>query len=538
MAFGDQLVGSSSAAQTVTLSNTGTAPLEVLTIAAASAPFAVAGGSCGTTPFNLAAGGDCTITYTFSPTVTGAATQSLAVTSDALSSPDSIDLSGNGIQPALLIAPSPLDFGDVEVGSSSAEQLVTLTNTGTAVLTISAVDAASGVFATTASGSCGAVPITIAVGADCTISYTFSPIAVGPEAQSLAVTSDAPSSPDSIDLSGNGIQGTLVINPGLLDFGDQLVGTTSISQVVTFENTGTGSIEISAIDNVVAPFATTGGTCGVTPINIGPAGSCTIEYTFNPAVSGISIQSLMVISNSATSPDTIELEGNGVEAILEITPADLDFGSVILSQVSGLQTVTLMSTGSTPVNVTALESPGAAFLLESGTCSAAPFTLPAGTSCTLDYSFSPTTVGTITNVISVTSNNNGSANSFILRGSGRLPALFVDPDPIRFLFTFVADINGPQTVNVSNLDTDAITLGNLAIPGGFDSQFVIDIDNCSGTTLLPNDSCSFDISFVPTQIGVSLTDVITIQGLGVTFTLADLIASAGNGEVIFLDGFE
>lgn len=82
LSFGNQIVGAG-ANQTVTLSNTGAGPLNVASISAPAAPFAlVAGGTCGAAPFSLAAGASCTLVYRFAPTAGGTFSSSITITSD------------------------------------------------------------------------------------------------------------------------------------------------------------------------------------------------------------------------------------------------------------------------------------------------------------------------------------------------------------------------------------------------------------------------------------------------------------------------
>lgn len=80
--FGTIEVGTTSAAQALTLSNNGAGPLQVNTVAAAAAPFSLTGGTCAATPFTLTAGNSCTLLYTFSPTAVGPFTQPIAITTD------------------------------------------------------------------------------------------------------------------------------------------------------------------------------------------------------------------------------------------------------------------------------------------------------------------------------------------------------------------------------------------------------------------------------------------------------------------------
>jgi len=106
LAFGNQVVNTTSATTTVTLANTGTAPLSIVSIAKAGADAAhfnlltsPAGGfTCLAGASSLAAGANCTFGVSFAPTTTGAKSASIAVTSNAAGSPHSIPLSGTGTQ--------------------------------------------------------------------------------------------------------------------------------------------------------------------------------------------------------------------------------------------------------------------------------------------------------------------------------------------------------------------------------------------------------------------------------------------------------
>jgi hypothetical protein len=107
--------------------------------------------------------------------------------------------SGSGGSPAALTAsPSSVSFGNTVVGQTSAAQTVTVTNPGGTSASISQL-AVSGPFAQTS--TCGA---SLGAGASCTVSLQFEPTAAGAASGSLQVTSNAPSSPLTVPLSGTG----------------------------------------------------------------------------------------------------------------------------------------------------------------------------------------------------------------------------------------------------------------------------------------------------------------------------------------------
>jgi hypothetical protein len=92
------------------------------------------------------------------------------------------------------------------VGTTSAAQSVTLTNTGTATLNITGIGLAgtnSGDFSETS--TCGS---SVAAGANCSIGVTFAPTATGSRSASVFISDNASGSPQTISLSGTGVPGT------------------------------------------------------------------------------------------------------------------------------------------------------------------------------------------------------------------------------------------------------------------------------------------------------------------------------------------
>jgi hypothetical protein len=139
--FDGQRTGTTSAAQTVTLTNSGNAPLTISSFSA-SGDFAQTN-TCGD---SVAAGVSCTISVTFTPTVPGNRSGTLAITDDAPGNPHTVALSGLGLSPVAALSVSNLDFPSLHVGTTSAAQGVTLSNPGNTPLAITSITA-SGAFA-------------------------------------------------------------------------------------------------------------------------------------------------------------------------------------------------------------------------------------------------------------------------------------------------------------------------------------------------------------------------------------------------------
>jgi uncharacterized repeat protein (TIGR01451 family) len=316
VAFGSVTVGTTTAAQTVTLSNTGTASLQVTVLDAPSAPFARSGGNCGALPITIAAGANCTLDYTYSPTATVTSNQTLTVTADAPGS-GTIELGGTGVQGTLAIVGSPVAFGSVDVGDTSAPQTVTLSNTGSASLQVTVLDAPLAPFARSG-GNCGGLPITLGVGVNCTLEYTFTPTTAGAVNQTLTVTADAPGS-GTISLGGTGANapaGNLTITPDSQGFGNVAVGQSSAVGTITLENTGTASLDVTSLTLAASPFVRTNdGSCGNSlPITIAAGASCTLSYQFVPTATGPAQQNF-TLGASAPGETSFELTGTGTPGV-------------------------------------------------------------------------------------------------------------------------------------------------------------------------------------------------------------------------------
>lgn len=262
LTFAEQVLNTTSPSQSVTLTNTGNATLAISGIAL--------GGtnpgdfnqttSCGTT---LAAGANCSISVTFTPTTSGSRSAIVFVTDNAVGSPHAISLSGSGVLtgPAVALSPTSLTFSSLLVGSTSASQAVTLTNTGGAALAIIGVTVGVDFSQT---NSCGT---SLAAAASCTINVSFKPSAGGSRTGSLSISDSAVNSPQTAGLSGTGMDfsisaasTTTTINAGQsANFTVVISPNGGFNQAVSFSCFG-------------APRAS---TCTVTPASVTPSGTST-----------------------------------------------------------------------------------------------------------------------------------------------------------------------------------------------------------------------------------------------------------------------
>jgi Abnormal spindle-like microcephaly-assoc'd, ASPM-SPD-2-Hydin/Beta-propeller repeat len=195
--FSVQPVGLSSTPQTLTITDMGSSALTVSNVVV-SGDFSIQN-NCGSVAL---AGGTCTIDVTFTPTVPGVRTGAITITDNSAGSPHTVPLNGVGGQGTATISPTSLSFGNQAVGTTSAAQTVTLTNSGTLALDVSHIQA-GGEFQET--NNCGT---SLAANASCTASVTFSPTSSGQVTNVLIFTDSAVDSPQNVTLSGTGTGGS------------------------------------------------------------------------------------------------------------------------------------------------------------------------------------------------------------------------------------------------------------------------------------------------------------------------------------------
>lgn len=235
LSFSPLAVGSSSASQQVQLINPGAVPLTISSIATMG-DFSEENG-CGAT---LAVGSNCSIDVTFTPTAPLSRTGKVALTDNALNTPENVPLTGTGIGPAIAFSPSRLGFSGQFIGNSSAAQTITLSNLGNATLQISTIGI-SGDFSET--NKCAS---SIAAQASCSIAVTFAPSAPGARNGNLTVTDNALGSPQTVALSGTGMDFSIAPAAGSSNSASVAAGgTATYNLTVTPEGGLNGTVTLA-----------------------------------------------------------------------------------------------------------------------------------------------------------------------------------------------------------------------------------------------------------------------------------------------------
>lgn len=434
-----------SSPQTVTLTNSGGSSLTGIQVQV-TGDFEVTNGCSA----SLNGQSACTLTVQYTPHAVGTETGSITVI-DSIRS-QVVSLSGAGVAPATdTLSPTSLTFPATLIGQSAPAQTVTLTNSGGTALTQLSIQPVGAGFGE--SNNCGA---TLAAQSACTITVTFQAISAGNTTGQIDVSDAVRSQVIPLNASGESA-GADDLSPLSLNFGGQVVGTTSTPQTILLSNGAQTTLSGIHIQSGNPDFMFTT-TCGA----MLPAGSsCTIQVEFEPHTSGADSGTLTVVDSIRTQQ--VALTGAGELANITLTPGSLNFGVTGVQISSAAQTM-LLSNGSTNT-LTGISIVMSGPFAETNNCGT---TLPAGGACTLSLVFSPTAPGGQSGSATVNSND-GPSMTTQLTGTG---------------IAFALDPTSPTTTTVTSGNAASYSLELTPANGSAGSATI----TCAN--LPPNSTCT------------------------------------------------
>jgi len=415
----------------------------------------------------------------------------------------------------IALNPAGLSFPTVSLGSSSAVQTVTLTN-GDNTLTISSITVTGpGAAEFTESTTCPVGTSTLAAGAQCTISVTFTPAVLGVQKASIEITDSALGSPQYISLTGS--TSTVGVTPASVAFGSQAVGVASAAQAVTVTNIGSAVLTISSV-TASGPFTETN-DCTTVPLE--PTANCVVNVAFNPIAPGPDIGALTINDSAAGSPQIVLLTGAGVAApVASLSSNTLTFPTTTVAATSPAQAITITNTGGAGLTISNVTATGN--FAQTNNC---PTSLVGGASCSVSVTFTPTAPGNLYGTVVITDNAAGSPQTITLSGIGAAaPVVSLSATSLTFTSQALGSTSAPQTITMTNTGTAALTIASITVTGDF-----AQLDTC-GTGLAPAASCAINVTFTPTAAG-SRTGLLTITDNAAS---SPQVVNLGGGGADFL----
>lgn len=522
LAFGPVGVGDRDV-RLMTITNTGNVAVEVGSVGVSS------GSDAAFTPgLNiacvgaLAPGEDCDEGFVFAPDGLGAASGAAEFVTDEAGTL-TVPLTGTGVEPpSLAVDPTTVDFGEVAAGETSPPEVVTVTNTGAAPVVVSVAVGCCGFRSVTPPSGTECRFTRLATGDSCAIGLVFQPDDGGSYDSALFVENDSETLGSiEVPLNGEGIGPELTLDVNRVRFSGVVIGEQSAPEPVTVTNTGDGPVTVTSVSASPGlgdgPFVLSDDRC--TDVELAPAESCVVDVAFAPVAAAEARETLAVqgTDGNVTPETSATLTGVG---LLPRTPEAIDFGGVVVGQVSLPRTVIITNPTDTTLDIFTLGTfDDEVFPVERTSCGEE---LAAGASCEVEVRFKPQEPGDTGDRFDVfagpSRTNAASLVAVPLTGTGVEPAPEVTPSTIEVDFgeVTVGEISPAQEVTFTNTGNVDVTFAEVTDPG-----FVLDPADCTEVTLEPGASCTVTVRFAPIAAGPLTDTLVAATSAGeVTVTLS------------------
>lgn len=397
--FGERKVGTASPAEEVVWVNQGDGAWTVDSPRLDGDGFRLVSDTCGRSPVPVR--GSCSARVAFAPASAGEATGILTLVHDDGERFPPAELVGTGTAARLDFDLRRVGFPETPVGRTSPPRALRLTNAGSAAADRLAIGIdGRGATSFRLSHDCTS---TLDVDATCVLRLSLAPREAGEASATLRVDSDAPESPLTLPLVGNGASPRMSLTRDRLDFATVPQGEAQELQLAV-ENPGSAALEVTAIAVEGEGFAISGDDCSGRMVVAG--GDCAVQVRFQPTRQGAHVGAVEV--RSAAGNGRVALSGLAAPPPtprVGIDPGSLQFDSTRPGIRSPAETITVISHGPGGLSIRSvdLEGDGAdSFRLVPGTCDLGR--LVAGGSCSIGVRFQPASAGSHRATVAVRSN--------------------------------------------------------------------------------------------------------------------------------------
>ncbi len=312
---------------------------------------------------------------------------------------------------------------------------------------------------------------------------------------------------------------SIEISPGTVSFGNVAIGQ-STTKTVTLTNTGIDVLTVSGISVAGSGFTASGPHL---PLSLSAGQSASISAVFKPTAGSAGTGTITITSNADGSPSLVALRGSGATAAaLTATPNSIAFGSVAVGS-EQTQTVQLANTGSEAATISKVSFSGTGVSVSGMT---APMNLASGETTKLTVTYKPTSAGTLTGSLSITSNATDPSVVVGINATATLSTLAATPASFSFGNVAVGS-DTTQTIRLENIGTSQVTISSItpSVSGVAVSGVTLPVG------LAPGTSATVTAAYKPSGAG-SVAGKITVTSNAVgSPTVINLSATAAAATV-------
>jgi len=484
------------ATMNLTISNTGDTS-QVLTVNNISLTGANWGGTqiisaAPALPATINPGSNATWVITFDPIAAGASPATVTIDSnDPVTPSKTVPVSGTGGTGVISVT-TPLNFGTVNQGSTSTAQNIVVSNVGMgtkATLTVTGatfVNNTAGWFKFGNVGACNGSTTTCALSLALIANTGTVPVVCAPPANasgtqtaSITFTSDADDSTlNTTSVSCTAGRADIMVTTTPLDFGTQLINTTSAGQTVMIANVGNATLNYSVALAGTNPgqftLAGAGGCTSNCAVSAGSSVMVTVYFSPN----NVGAKSALLRVTPINDPDTltpidVTLTGTCISPTASVNPTSMAFGNIDVGATATAQMLTLTNTGTSTLTISAayLQLGAADYVTTGTTGSAVTISVPPSGTATWTIACKPSAAGARNGTFRITSDSGnvaGTNTDVPLTCNGLKGNLVIAVTPYDFggvregtmvSQTFTLTNNGNSTVSNINYSTSGTGTG-------------------------------------------------------------------------------
>lgn len=303
-----------------------------------------------------------------------------------------------------------------------------------------------------------------------------------------------------MQLNVNATTTAISLSPSPVVFPNQVAGTTSPAQIVTYLDGTTVNVGISTVvitGTNAADFVIQSQTCQDSTVP--PGSNCTISVAFAPTTNGTRTAELEVYDDATGSPRIARLIGVGLPSapLVCLSSTGLDFGTQqIGTNVS--QTITVTNCGSVALSITGVGITGGATNDYATSSVASCSSIAAGSTCSFNVTFTPTAVGSRSTTLLLTNNATFGPLNIPLSGNGMqpTPGICASAAGVGFGNQPVSTVSPEQDITITNCGTASLVISNITVTGPNAGEFIVS-NLCNGASLSINGVCTIPVRYAP-----------------------------------------